>query len=525
MFSGSLVARRGSILLYPKVRSSLSPKALCSGVSDRDLQLKANSVSHKLNVLFDVSVGSDTKNYIAMFQDGILPKNFLASLMVYVDLKNPLLQKYNIRYKDMVAGSKHAFDVVYKAIAAPDLAMKATGQLETSEAYDLLKDTTNTTLFNCFTDAAKQLHSRGIRSKLVELEIVNATLRGVKTRIVPGDVPSELVLMTDDERKSYLENAKLVKETLGVDILDSETRRWRDKLNPPTTDEKADQAIIDSTRDTGSSATDSPPSGNNISTSTSTPQSAATQVASPSAAPATPTAPATPAIPAIPAATPASVPANAPGPATVTAPAPAPTATTPASASNNEADGTRHAPATRGRRGAASAHPDMNWKTTFVTADIDPVQTPDITAAASATNEEHNDAPAAGTTTADSSSTEPPVVKVRRANEKFLSAYPPGSVVASVTVQYDIREEYETSLRPQPAGMAATEGTGRTAEDVASAGLEERAETEDAGPQTTVRTARKNRVTWTYRGCISGQVPLQWRLVAFNGMTDPTSKY
>jgi hypothetical protein len=173
----------------------------------------------------------------------------------------------------------------------------------------------------------------------------------------------------------------------------------------------------------------------------------------------------------------------------------------------------------------------MNWKTTFFMAENDPVPAPepnaqpDMTATASETNEENSDAPTAGTTTADSSSTEPPVVKVRRANEKFLSAYPPGSVVASVTVQYDIREEYETSLRPQPADMAAAEGTGRTAENVASAGLEDGTVTEDAGPQTTVRTARKNRVTWTYRGCISGQVPLQWRLVAFNGMTDPTSKY
>lgn len=55
-----------------------------------------------------------------------------------------------------------------------------------------------------------------------------------------------------------------------------------------------------------------------------------------------------------------------------------------------------------------------------------------------------------------------------------LSAYPPGSVLACVEVRFDTQEELET---------------GRT---------------------------RRNSVCLTFRGCISGQVPLSWRITGFN---------
>eukprot|EP01041_Mallomonas_annulata_P000455 gene455-824_t len=64
--------------------------------------------------------------------------------------------------------------------------------------------------------------------------------------------------------------------------------------------------------------------------------------------------------------------------------------------------------------------------------------------------------------------------------------YPIGSVVATVSVTYTIKEEYKTTSMIEDVGE--------------------------------IQLARKSETYWTFRGCISGQKDLHWKVVAFDGM-------
>lgn len=73
-----------------------------------------------------------------------------------------------------------------------------------------------------------------------------------------------------------------------------------------------------------------------------------------------------------------------------------------------------------------------------------------------------------------------PTPEVDPAPMKKSTAYPPGSVVATVDVLFQSEEEF-------------------------------------AGP-TEVVSKRDNTSTWTFQGCISGQTELHWKIVAFDGL-------
>lgn len=70
----------------------------------------------------------------------------------------------------------------------------------------------NTTLLDAFQGAVKKLHIKGVKSVLTDLEIVKMTIRSVKTCIVPGDVPEGTEFMTEEERREYLADLKLLND-------------------------------------------------------------------------------------------------------------------------------------------------------------------------------------------------------------------------------------------------------------------------------------------------------------------------
>lgn len=124
----------------------------------------------------------------------------------------------------------------------------------------------------------------------------------------------------------------------------------------------------------------------------------------------------------------------------------------------------------------------------------------------------------------------------QRPRETALSAYPVGAVVASVEVRCGQRDKYLV-VRSSPPTSSSSTASNTSAFSTATTGVDVGAgkHTDDDNAGAVEAARRKGshseevesikEVTYTFRGCISGQVPLRWMMVAMNGLGGRNSKY
>lgn len=484
-----------------------------TSVSDRDNQVNFNSLEAKFSAITKLFDSTERRKFAELRKKNVLPiDNIYSAAWVYVCLQNPLLKKYSIHPEDILKGAKYGFEVTYKAMFTADLRDFALGDAKESVSNDLLADTFNTRLYEAAVGAAKDSKTKNVTSNITVLDIVNVTIRNIDTQIVPGDVPPETEYMTDEERVMYFDVLKMKDATIAAWKKDTDEASTVDsntsKPEPVdvTTTNSATKVASAKTSASSVAAVPAKPSD-----STTTTPAAAVPVAAAPVATAAPTVVSSPnsnsvsnssnstaagssAKPAVFVPQPATraalrnksySPSAANATATTTTspsadttnrhvaktstPSPAPQATTSAS---TEASTASSAPPTQ-----KAAVPPATDSTMPAASQVG---TPTETSTGTATGTEAE-------SEADPISTAPP--------EVFLSAYPPGSVVATVDVQFDIREEFETTMGGAESALSS------------------------------IRHARSSAPMWTFRGCISGQVPLHWRVVAFNGLGSKNSKY
>jgi hypothetical protein len=495
----------------PQQFGSSSP--FSSSVSDRQIHNEFDSIQNKFKVLLGLFNASDRNKFYELQRQEIIPmKPTLLAMLLYVELQNPLLSKYRVDMSEFRKGALYAFDKAYRAISSKELADYIAGETTSCSSHELLKDTMNSTLFNAFTDACKDLRSKRVSSVLTDLTIKNMTLSAVSTRIVPGDVPEGTEFMTDLERAVYKEMEEKASKFWGALAAEEDAAaklkggEGAGKQQEKSGAEAGKSTALSEFRKgwkAGEAVGKALLEGKAV-----PPTAEAAPVVKEPVVP-TPTAPApvvTPAAPtaarvdAVPSAAPAFVMESRPQPATRSAlkarsasaaaaassptPVPAPAA---AAAPVSAPVSPMAAPSSS----SSSAHSQS--PSTASTAAAQPTNT-----AAGATESVQAPQEQEADPTVESEAEK----EVEREREVELSAYPPGSVVASVVMQFDVHEEYETT-------MLATEkekGAG-------------------AAPLASVKNARTSSVKWTFRGCISGQVPLQWTVVAFDGVGAANSKY
>lgn len=475
-----------------------------SSVSDRQIQNEFDSIQNKFKLALQLFDANERNKFYELQRQQIIPmKPTLLAILFYVELQNPLLTKYRVDMSDFRKGALYAFDKAYRAISSKDLADYIAGEGPSSPSYDLLKDTMNSTLFNAFTDACKELRAKRVSSVLTDLTIKNMTMCDLGTRIVPGDVPEGTEFMTDLERAVFKEMEEKASKFWGALAEEEDAAAAAAKLKSGEGSSSKQQG------NRGASAVNTAAVGNASATAAVQPVVPPTAASAPAAASA------------------ASAPVvSAPPTPAVVAAAPAPArADSAPSAAPAFAMESRPQPATRSAlkvRSATAAVPTSPHNTVAapaaapaasVSAPVTPV-VPSSSSAASASVGNAAAQPANASSAAPEGAQQQlelePDTAVESEVEKEveLSAYPPGSVVASVVMQFDVHEEYETTMLS--AGKGAADGATEAGTGTAVA---------------SVKNSRTSSVKWTFRGCISGQVPLQWTVVAFDGIGAANSKY
>ena len=451
-------------------------------------------ISNKAMTALQLIEGTERKKFLKLQNDKIIrADNNLMAVWMYVQLQNPLLERYRVDVPEIIKGATYAFDCAYRAISSKDLSDYAVGERDSSVSNDLLKDTMNTTLYTAFLNASKDLRAQGIDSNLTDLRINSVTLTNIHTEIVPGDVEEGTEYMSDREREGCIERKRKMKWLKNFTESTSSSSSIDTKKSTET--EKTTTKVVRSEKEAQSVSSAAAASPSTTTTTTTT-----TAVASPTAAP--------------------TVPTVSPPAAVASAPS--------AHVSGEESQVYRAQPATRAALRSARANSSTRSNTVAPASPTVPI-TPTETAATSTTattavkdrhTESSSESPAPAHTEEESTAAAEPA----QPTEKELSAYPPGSVLASVEVRFDIQEEFETKLHSSKKKQtSATTDTTTTTTTTTTEEKEDDAALVDM--LSTVKNARKTSVHWTFRGCISGQVPLSWTVVAFNGMGSRNSKY
>ena len=466
--------------------------------SDRDVQLEFDMISSKAMTALQLIEGTERKKFLKLQNDKIIrADNNLMAIWMYVQLQNPLLERYRVDVPEIIKGATYAFDCAYRAISSKDLSDYAVGERDSSVSNDLLKDTMNTTLYTAFLNASKDLRAQGIDSNLTDLRINSVTLTNIHTEIVPGDVEEGTEYMSDREREVFIEMKSTMPWLKNFTESNSSSSSTDPSSSTSSSSSSIDTKKSTETEKTTTKVVSSEKEAQSVSSAAAASPST-TAVAAPTAAP--------------------TVAAVSPPAAAVSAPS--------VPASGEESQVYRAQPATRAALRSARANSSTRSNTVAPsssapacpTVPITPTETATTSTTATALVKDRHtepspESPAPAHTEEESTAAAEPV----QPTEKELSAYPPGSVLASVEVRFDIQEEFETKLHSSKKKQtsATTDTTTEEKEDDAAL----------VDMLSTVKNARKTSVHWTFRGCISGQVPLSWTVVAFNGMGSRNSKY
>jgi len=468
------ICKRGGSLY--KQNAKLEVKLFStSKSSDRDLLLEYTTLSSfaskTWNLMFD---SQERKTYFNLQQSGVLSSDsYFSPVWTYLCLQNPLLQKYDIEGADIIEGAKFSYDAITKALSSKDFYDHLRGDIETSESDEFLASVQAPEVYQAWRISTKHFDDTGMRFTLKKLDIQQVALRNIVTKIVPGDIPAGTEYMTDLERSLYVE---MKQKFTGAKIVDrnNQPSSTVDTLEPPV----ADQAVSSSAdKSVATTAATSNTTGNtSASINAQTPNTNTATIAASLLKQTTP-----------------STPASA-------------TATTATATSTVASDGFKVQPATRRTSRAVIAvrtGDETNPNTTVPGIDTDSTATDSNNS--SIANSEHAHVPpitAEGTpvkaTDTDQSATEEPdtpqpedTVVQKTGYARDYELFPPGSVLAYVDVQYKVLEESEIVVQGKSEDGEKTSMT---------------------LPQNKVRD-----VMWSFRGCISGQVPLEWTLVDING--------
>lgn len=460
-----------------KQNAKFEGKLFCtSKSSDRDLLLEYTTLSSfaskTWNLMFDPR---ERNTYFDMQKSGVLSSDsYFSPVWTYLCLQNPLLQRYNIEGADIIEGAKFSYDAITKALSSKDFYDHLRGDIEQSESDELLASVQSPEVYKAWRVSTKQFDDTGMRFTLKKLDIQQVALRNIVTKIVPGDIPAGTEYMTDLERSLYVEFTQKFSGTKVVDR-NSQPSSTVDKLEPPS----ADQAVSSSAdKPTATSAASSVTTGATsaaIDTQTPTTNTAAIAASLLKQTPSTPSTPVS---------------------ASTT------TATSPVSS-----EGFKVQPATRRTNRAVIAvrTGDETNPNTTVPGISEDATTTNSNNSCRVVNGEHAHVPpitAEGTPVkandANESETEEPAtpepeetVVQKTGYARDYEIFPPGSVLAYVDVQYKVFEESEIVVQGKSEDGEKTSMT---------------------LPQKKVRD-----VMWSFRGCISGQVPLEWTLVDING--------
>lgn len=443
--------------------------------SDRDLLLEYTTMSSFISKLWNLMFDSEErKRYYKLQKDGVLSSDsYFSPVWTYVCLENPLLKRYDIEGADLIEGAKFSYDALTKALSSKDFYDHLRGDIEHSESNDFLASVQSPEVYNAWRVSTKQFDDTGMKFSLKNLIIQQVALRNIVTKIVPGDIPVGTEFMTDLERAMYVE---MTEKFTGKKVPNNNNQPSStvDTLEPPSSQVAAPSTV----KSTAASATSSGTSTIVLGSQTPTTNTAAIAASLLKQAPSTPA-----------------------STATTTAATTAPAAT----AGVVSSDTFKVQPATRRTNRAVIAvrtGDETNPNTTVPEVADDSIadhsstvgtgehpHVPPITAEGTPVKAKDDDQSDTQPETPTEVEEEPVVKKTGYARDNEL--FPPGSVLAYVDVQYKVLEESEITVQ----------GT-----------LEDGEKTEMVIPQKKVRD-----VLWSFRGCISGQVPLEWILVDING--------
>lgn len=110
---------------------------------DMELQESYDGLIPRLITLADLLIDGSIESFKSIVDDTIILReqksdSLMRQLLIYADLKNPLLMKYGFESKDFLAGAKHAVAVTLQHIVSRDLNSYLIGEKSSSEANDFL---------------------------------------------------------------------------------------------------------------------------------------------------------------------------------------------------------------------------------------------------------------------------------------------------------------------------------------------------------------------------------------------------
>jgi hypothetical protein len=512
-------------------------------ISDRDLQIEFSTVGAKLELVLSLLLRVEERKKFAALQNKniIGTENILENGAVYVCLQNPLLKRYDFDPAEFLEGAKFGFEAVYSAIASKDFFEFCNKTVENSESHELLSSTLSPTLYDACVRAQKLLHSQGAAVTLKELSIPRFHISAVFTSIAAGDVPPGTEYMRDRERMLYLEAQKTMNTFL------KEKGNEGNELSSTTTDADGANSVAGESNptDAPSRITNQNRAFESVEAESECKSSAASH---------------------LPGSKPADLPCNAATPSATScsaaiAVAPAESATAsgslPSSSLPSQAQPKPGAvvtgeqqrfevkPATRQAPSSAKkSFSELNIKNNGIIAEAKSVNassdsakgsekskvsesgeqqqqqqlsqgdqgdqgeggqggpTPPTSAGAPGGVAKIAEGSKDSSSTSSSTSTDGDFdeqeasaerekeaeIARRLAQSLEVDSFPPGSVVASVEVHFESQEVYHRDIL----------------------GLQ--------GPLSSVTEARVDKHRWLFRGCISGQEPLEWKIVAFDGV-------
>lgn len=110
----SLISRR-NFTRFPIGRRAISTE-------DKELLTGYDRLFPKITALLSLFRDAKEKKFLeSLFENGVIPKDsYIPALILYTDLKNPVLTKYGFDVADFVIGAKEAYKQVVRAISSKD---------------------------------------------------------------------------------------------------------------------------------------------------------------------------------------------------------------------------------------------------------------------------------------------------------------------------------------------------------------------------------------------------------------------
>jgi len=157
-----------------------------SGPSDKQLQLGYGIIPRVVS-LESLLRQEGRKHFHNLWSQGVVKAGdffqLFNGLVVYTDLHNPLLKKYNFDPVEFMTGAKYAFIEVFRAISSKDLSDYSNGFSTESVSAQLLSEVLPSRVYDACVDATKEIHSKGMKIELKDISIVSASIHRVRTEV------------------------------------------------------------------------------------------------------------------------------------------------------------------------------------------------------------------------------------------------------------------------------------------------------------------------------------------------------